>query len=138
VRNICWTEANTHLYKMYRDLIWNKLFCDVLSFPNSCCICQAKCQKSYLLNTLVLQELIIYLSLHSRSAKNKNYSHIYWIITCKIIDQSGWKTDQPKPGLFRWPSNRGSKKPRVRGCIVCGFSKCYTGVMVMGKCFSGS
>jgi hypothetical protein len=32
-------------------------------------VSQAKCQKSYLLNTLVLQELIINLSLHSRSTK---------------------------------------------------------------------
>jgi hypothetical protein len=34
--NVCWTEANTRLYKMYKDLIWAKLFCDVLSFPYSC------------------------------------------------------------------------------------------------------
>jgi hypothetical protein len=32
-------------------------------------VSQAKCQKSYLLNTLVLQELIINLLLHSRSTK---------------------------------------------------------------------
>jgi hypothetical protein len=46
--------------------------------PNSflmCClslihaVSQAKCQKSYLLNILVLQELIVNLSLHSRSTK---------------------------------------------------------------------
>ena len=32
-------------------------------------VSQAKCQKSYLLNTLVLQQLIINLSLRSRSTK---------------------------------------------------------------------
>jgi hypothetical protein len=51
-----------------KDLIWTKLFCDVLSFPNSCCI-SSEMSKTYLLNTPVLQELIINLSLHSRSTK---------------------------------------------------------------------
>jgi hypothetical protein len=32
-------------------------------------VSQAKCQKSYLLNILALQELIINVSLHSRSTK---------------------------------------------------------------------
>jgi hypothetical protein len=54
---------------MYKDLIWTKLFCDVLSFPNIDAVSQTKCQKSYLLDTLVRQELIINLSLHSRSTK---------------------------------------------------------------------
>jgi hypothetical protein len=55
---------------MYKDLIWTNLFCDVaycLSLIRA--VSQAKCQKSYLLNTLVLLELIINLSLHSRSTK---------------------------------------------------------------------
>jgi hypothetical protein len=45
----------------------------VLRCINSLClihaVSQAKRQKSYLLNSLVLQELIINLSLHSRSTK---------------------------------------------------------------------
>jgi hypothetical protein len=44
---------------MYKDLIWTNLFCDVaycLSLIHA--VSQAKCKKSYLLNTLVLQELI--------------------------------------------------------------------------------
>ena len=53
-----------------------------------------------LLNTLVLQELIINLSLHSRFAKIIIISPVYWIIIFKIIDQSGCKTDQPMPGPF--------------------------------------
>jgi inhibitor of KinA sporulation pathway (predicted exonuclease) len=39
-------------------------------------VSQAKCQKSYVLNTLVLEELIINLSLHSRSTKIKLFPHI--------------------------------------------------------------
>jgi hypothetical protein len=62
-------------------------------------LAQAKCQKSYLFNTLVIQELIINLSLHSRSTKIIIIPHVL-IITFKIIDPSRCKTDQPKPGPF--------------------------------------
>jgi hypothetical protein len=97
-----WTEANTRLYKMYKDLIWTELFCDVLTFPNSCCISS---EMSKILFTkyfspsrtnLSNYKFVTPLSFH----QNNNYSHIYWIITFKIIDQSGYKTDQPKPGPF--------------------------------------
>ena len=60
--------STCRLYKMYKDLIRSKLFCDVLSFPNSCCI-SSEMSKILLLNSLVLQELIINLLLHSRSTK---------------------------------------------------------------------
>jgi hypothetical protein len=53
---------------MYKELISTELFCDVcLSLIHA--VSQPKGQKSYLLNTLVLQELIINLPVHSRSTK---------------------------------------------------------------------
>jgi hypothetical protein len=90
-------------------------------------VSQAKCQKSYLLNTLVLQELIINLSPTLVPPKINNYSHIYWILTFKIIDQSGCKQTSRSQGLFRWPSNRGSKKPWVRGCHWDNSQMCNRG-----------
>jgi hypothetical protein len=100
VRNVCWTEANTRLYKMYKYLIWTNLFCDVLFFPNSCCM-SSEMSKILFTQYFSPSRTNYKFVTHSRSTgKNNNYSHIYWIITFKIIDQSGCKTDQPKPGPF--------------------------------------
>jgi hypothetical protein len=84
---------------MYKDLIWTKLFCDVLSFPNSCCILSEMSKilfARYFSPSRTNYKFVTPLSIH----QNNNYSHIYWIITFKIIDQSSCKTDQPKPGPF--------------------------------------
>jgi hypothetical protein len=83
-------------------------------------VSQAKCQKSYLITqyfspSRTNYKFVTALSFH----QNNNYSHIYWI-PFEIIDQSGCKTDSRSQGLFRWPSNRGSIKPWVRGW--CYFS----------------
>jgi hypothetical protein len=78
-------------------------------------VSQAKCQKSYLLNTLVLQELIINLSLHSRSSKIIIIpTYIEYLHSKSLTNQVAKQTSRSQ-GLFRWPSNCGSKKPWVRG-----------------------
>jgi hypothetical protein len=78
------------------------MYCPSLYHP----ISHAKCQKPYLLNTLVVWEQIIYLSRTALSFHQKNnYSHIYWMLTLKIIEQSCCETLKTKSGLFRWPSN---------------------------------
>jgi hypothetical protein len=91
--------------------------------PNSflmCClslihaVSQAKCQKSYLLNTLVLQELIINLSLHSRSTKIIIIPTYIEHLHSKSLTNQVEKQTSRSQGLFRWPSIRGSKKPWVR------------------------
>jgi hypothetical protein len=97
-------------------------------------VSQAKCQKSCLLNSLVLQKLIINLLLHSRSTKIiLNYSHIYWTITFKIIDLSGCKTDQPKPGPFSLTIQTRKQKAlgtRLRCGVVVGSLWGRCGVVV--------
>jgi hypothetical protein len=74
-------------------------------------------QKSYLLNTLISPSRTNYKFVTSLSFhKNNNYSHIYWIIHSKSLTNQVAKQTSRSQGLFRWPSNRGSKKSWVRGC----------------------
>ena len=80
---------------MYKDFIWTNLFCDVaycLSLIHA--VSQAKCKKSYLLNTLVLQELIINLSLHSPLTN-------YKFVTPKSLTNQVVKQTSRSQGLFR-------------------------------------
>jgi hypothetical protein len=84
---------------MYKDLIWTELFCDVLPFPNSRCISSEMSKilfTKYFSPSRTNYKFVTPLSFH----QNNNYSRIYWIITFTIIDQSGCKTDHPKPGPF--------------------------------------
>jgi hypothetical protein len=85
--------------KMYKDIIWTKLFYDVLSFPNSCCISSEMSKilfAQYFSPSRTNYKFVTPLSFH----QNNHYTHIYWIITFKIIDQSGCKTDQPEARAF--------------------------------------
>jgi hypothetical protein len=78
--------------------------------PNSflmCClslihaVSQAKCQKSYLLNILVLQELIVNLSLHSRSTKIIIIpTYIEYLHSKSLTNQVAKQTSRSH-GLFR-------------------------------------
>jgi hypothetical protein len=59
------------------------------------------------------------LSFHQKN----NYSHIYWMLTLKIIEHSGCETLTPKSGLFRWSSNcslvpRPLSTPITRFCTL--------------------
>jgi hypothetical protein len=80
-------------------------------------VSQMKCQKSYLLNALVLQELIKDWWQHSRSAKIIIIpTYIEYLYSKSLTNQVAKQTKRTHD-LFRWPSNRGSKKPWVRVCM---------------------
>jgi hypothetical protein len=87
-RRVCETYVEpkqilVYIYKMYKDLIWTELFCDELSFPNSCCISSEMSKilfTQYFSPSRTNYKCVTPLSFH----QNNNYSHIYWIITFKI------------------------------------------------------